>query len=152
MIIYIRPALPAEAGILTSITIASKSHWKYPKRWMQIWRPALTISPEYIAQIETWVAIVEDKHVAYYSLKYGRQYHWLDNLWVLPAFMGQGLGSFLFNHALERSRESGALILRLEADPNAQQFYEKMGMYKVSERWTVIDSQPRVLPIMEIIL
>ena len=75
---------------------------------------------------------------------------WLDNLWVLPEHMGQGIGKQLFQHALERSRLRGESILKIEADPNAQGFYEKMGAQKVSEHQYELDGQLRVLPVMEI--
>jgi ribosomal protein S18 acetylase RimI-like enzyme len=64
--------------------------------------------------------------------------------------IGKGVGKTLFCHALELSRERGYRILHLEADPNAAGFYEKMGMYKVGERHSEVEGQPRILPIMEI--
>ena len=64
--------------------------------------------------------------------------------------MGQGIGKSLFVHALERSRERGTSVLRIEADPNAQSFYEKMGARKIGEHNSDVDRQLRVLPIMEI--
>ena len=88
--------------------------------------------------------------VAYYSLKHDDEYLWLDNLWVLPEFMGQGIGKQLFQHALERSRARGASILKIEADPHAQAFYERMGATKIGERHTRVDDQPRNLPVMAI--
>jgi ribosomal protein S18 acetylase RimI-like enzyme len=64
--------------------------------------------------------------------------------------MDQGVGKQLFLHATSRSLELGYKILHLEADPNAVAFYEKMGMYKIGERYSEIEGQPRSLPIMEI--
>jgi GNAT superfamily N-acetyltransferase len=147
---FILQATPDQAGILTSITIASKRDWNYPEKWIQIWLPLLTITPEYILANETWIAVKSEKSVANYSLKQDGESLWLDNLWVLPEFMGQGIGKGLFHHALERSRVLGATILKIEADPNAQNFYEKMGARKIGERHTEVDGHPRVLPVMEI--
>jgi GNAT superfamily N-acetyltransferase len=141
---------PDQAGILTSITIASKRHWNYPEKWIQIWLPLLTVTPEYILENETWVAVQNEKCVGYYSLKQDGAFLWLDNLWVLPEFMGQGIGKGLFQHALERSTVLSATILKIEADPNAQNFYEKMGARKIGEHHTEVDGQPRVLPVLEI--
>lgn len=45
--IQIRHALPADADTLTRIAIAAKRHWDYPERWMEIWTPQLTFSPQY---------------------------------------------------------------------------------------------------------
>lgn len=144
-------ALPKHSQSLTEITIAAKRHWNYPERWIQLWLPALTISPEYIAAHETWMLVMDDKPVAYYSLVENDGL-WLDNLWVLPGFMGKGLGRQLFAHALERSRQRGASILKIEADPHAESFYEHLGAQRVGEHRGEVDGQPRILPVMEIVL
>jgi GNAT superfamily N-acetyltransferase len=148
--IPIRQAAPEQAGLLTTITLAAKRHWNYPESWIQTWLPSLTITAEYILANETWAAVEGEMCAAYYSLKQDGQSLWLDNLWVLPEFMGRGIGKMLFHHALERSRILGVTSLKIEADPNAQDFYEKMGARKVGEHRTEVFGQPRVLPLMEI--
>ena len=144
------PAQPEHADSLTQVTIAAKRHWNYPERWIQIWLPVLTISPEYISRNETWLATLSDAPVAYYSLKQEDTELWLDNLWVLPDHMGKGIGKILFNHALERSRECGVSALKIEADPNAEAFYAHMGARRIGEHHSKVDGQPRILPVMEI--
>lgn len=138
------------ADTLTKIAIAAKRHWNYPERWIELWLHALTIPPEYISAHETWIAVVKDTPVAWYSLKNEADDLWLDNLWVLPERMGRGVGKRLFLHAAERSRQRGASVLKIEADPNAQAFYERMGARRVGERHSEVDGQPRTLPVMEI--
>jgi GNAT superfamily N-acetyltransferase len=174
---------PEHASRLTEITMAAKRHWNYPGKWMQLWLPQLTISPEYISENEVWMAAEDDKVIAYYSLKLQpviarsrkaatkqspsiiqgllrREEHpprndgndlWLDNLWVLPEHIGHGIGKQLFQHALEQGRTQNVSILKIEADPNAQSFYERMGARKVGEsHYPEMDGQPRILPILEI--
>ena len=148
--ISIRRATPEQAGLLTTITLAAKRYWNYPENWIQAWFPSLTISAEYVLANETWVAVEGEECVAYYSLNQDDESLWLDNLWVLPEFMGQGIGRELFRHALERGRFLGAIALKIEADPNAQSFYEKMGARKIGERHTEVVGQLRTLPVMEI--
>jgi GNAT superfamily N-acetyltransferase len=148
--ISIQPAQPEQAEILTKITLAAKRHWGYPESWIQSWIPSLTITSAYILKHETWAAIIDKECVGYYSLKYEDKSLWLDNLWVLPEFMGQGIGKYLFQHALERSRAQGVYNIKIESDPNAQTFYEKMGAHKIGEHQTQAGRQPRSLPIMEI--
>lgn len=137
------------ADLLAQITIAAKRHWNYPEHWIQTWLPMLTISAEYISRHETWIATLNDEPVAYYSLKEAENNLWLDNLWVLPEYMGRGIGKELFFHALERSRTRGASALKIEADPNAEMFYAHMGARKCDEISTEVDGNLRVLPIME---
>lgn len=138
------------AHALTEITMAAKRLWEYPEAWIQIWLPQLTISKEYINENETWLALLNDEPAGFYSLKQYEGIWWLDHLWVRPGAMGQGLGGFLFRHALMRCRARGVSILRIESDPNAQGFYEKMGAVKVEECHTEVEGQSRILPIMEI--
>ena len=77
---------------------------------------------------------------------------WIENLWVLPKFMGEGIGRQLFVHALSRARELGCSKLQLEADPHAVGFYKKLGMTKIGERNYPVDGQDRNLPMMEMTL
>jgi len=152
MILQIRRALPDEADRLYQIALTAKRHWGYPERWMEIWKPQLTFSPEYFAENESWTAEIDNNPIAFYTLQYKDGIAWVENLWVLPEYIGRGVGKQLFLHALSRSRELGHKILQLEADPNAVGFYEKMGMSKIGERHSEVDGQPRFLPIMKMIL
>ena len=142
-------AQPEHADTLTSITISAKQHWNYPKRWMELWLPQLTISAEYISSHETWMKVLAGSPVAYYSLILNSGL-WLDNLWVLPEHMGRGFGRELLLDALERSRRLGASSLKIESDPNARSFYEHMGAVKIAESHGEVDGSLRVLPILEI--
>lgn len=148
--ISIRRALPEQANELTKIAFAAKAHWGYPERWMDMWRPQLTFSTEYFEQYESWAAFDGEVPVAFYTLEEKKGNAWLENLWVLPEYIGQGVGRALFLHAVERSRQHGYEILQLEADPHAVGFYERMGMYKVGQRSYEIEGLLRVLPTMEI--
>lgn len=146
--IFIHRVTPKEADVLTHVALSAKRHWGYPEPWMEIWTPELTFTPEYFEENESWVAVDDEKPIAFYTLQAKDGNAWIENLWVLPEHMGKGVGKRLFLHAMSRSLELGYKILQLEADPNAVGFYEKMGMHKISERHSEIEGQPRVLPIM----
>ncbi|MFN8462397.1 MAG: GNAT family N-acetyltransferase [Anaerolineales bacterium] len=150
--ILIRRVDPNEADVLTQIALSAKRHWSYPERWMEIWTPQLTFTSAYFEEHEGWVAVDNDKPIAFYTLEDQDGIAWLENLWVLPEFIGKGIGKELFLHALSLARQRGYQSLQLEADPNALGFYEKMGMEKIGERHSEVDGQPRVLPLMEIAL
>jgi ribosomal protein S18 acetylase RimI-like enzyme len=149
MNVHIRRALPEEAETLTQIALSAKGYWGYPAHWIEIWMPQLTFSPDYFQENETWVAEV-DYLIGFYTLQERDGNAWIENLWVLPEYIGQGVGKQLFLHAAELARQRGYKILQLEADPNAAGFYEKMGMHKIGERHSEIEGQPRILPIMQI--
>jgi GNAT superfamily N-acetyltransferase len=149
MELKIRRADPSEANILSQIAFTAKAHWGYPERWLEIWKPQFTFSPEYFEENESWVAETNGIPVAFYSLQEKDGNAWLENLFVSPTFIGKGLGKTLFLHAAEICRQRGFWALQLEADPNAAGFYQKMGMYKIGERHSQVEGQPRILPIME---
>ena len=150
--IAIRRAKPEEADILSQIAIAAKSHWNYPPHWIQLWIPQLTFDTVYFEENESWVAELEGTAIAFYTVQDRNRKAWIENLWVLPGHMGQGIGNRLFQHAVELARQRGYKILQLESDPNAVGFYEKMGMRKIGERRYELEGQLRVLPLMELVL
>ena len=150
--VLIRPAIPEDAYALTQIALAAKRHWDYPERWMEIWTPQLSFAPEYLESNESWVAMDGDQQIGFYTLQDKNGIAWIENLWILPAYIGKGVGRQLFLHALELARQREYKTLQLEADPNAAGFYEKMGMHKIGDRHSEVDGQPRTLPIMEMTL
>jgi len=147
--LQIRRALPDEADPLSCIAFSAKAHWGYPERWLEIWKPQLTFSPEYFEQNESWVAETNGDPIAFYTLQEKDGNAWIEDLWVSPEFIGKGVGKILFSHAVELSSRRGYQTLQLEADPNAVGFYERMGMHQIGERHSELDGQPRILPIME---
>ena len=149
MDLQIRRAKPEQAEVLTHIALAAKAYWGYPERCMEIWRPQLTFNSQYFVGNESWVANADDGPIGFYALQAKGENAWIENLWVLPEFIGKGVGKTLFLHAVELSRQRGYKTLQLEADPNAIGFYEKMGMQKIGERQFAVEGQPRILPIME---
>ncbi len=152
MFINIHCAVPEQTEALSYIALSAKRHWGYPERWMELWTPQLTFSLEYFAENESWVALDGERPIGFHTLLHRNGNAWIENLWVLPQYMGKGVGRQLFLHALELSRQRGYKTLQLEADPNAMGFYEKMGMQKIREHVGVVDGQSRVLPIMEMTL
>ncbi len=143
---------PEHAPALTEISIAAKRYWNYPETWIQLWLPALTITPEYITEFETWMMVEDDTPIGFYSLKRDGVGLWLDNLWVKPAYIGKGVGRQLFAHAVERCRSKHASSLLIEADPNAAGFYRKMGAHVIRENISAVGDQTRVLPVLEMML
>jgi GNAT superfamily N-acetyltransferase len=133
---------------LTEIAQAAKRHWGYPERWMELWRDVLTITPDYIAGNEVYVARVGDAIVGFYALMGSGAKLTLDHLWLSPAQIGAGLGRTLFAHAVATAKQLGATEIEIEAEPYAVGFYERMGATRVGENQYELDGQPRILPLL----
>lgn len=146
--IDIRRAVPEDADTLSRIAFAAKGHWGYPERWMERWREGLTITPEFVRGNEVYAAIVRGKPAGFYALVGEGPRVELEHLWVLPERMGTGLGRALFEDAVDRAATLGADTVGIEADPNAEGFYRRMGARRAGEISYEIDGQERVLPLL----
>lgn len=145
-------AAPELSETLSRIALAAKRHWRYPERWIEIWTPVLTLSGEYVAANPTFVALVDGAPAGFYALVLApdRARAQLDHLWLLPEWIGRGLGRALFEHAAATARALGAAGMDIEAEPYAEPFYRHMGARRTGERATLVEDQPRLLPLMEL--
>lgn len=132
--VLIRRALPDEAEALTELMMRSKAHWGYDQPFLDACRPLLTITPgtikrdpAYCAEIAGTIAgICHIKRLSDDEVN-------LDDLFVEPAFIGQGVGAALWRYAVALAGEMGARALVFGVDPNARAFYEYMGAVVVGE-------------------
>lgn len=145
-------AAPELAESLTRIALAAKRYWRYPERWIEVWTPILTFTPEYVAGNPTYVAVEDGSPVGFYALVLSQDgvRAQLDHLWLTPEWIGRGLGRTLFQHAAATARTLGATVIDIEAEPYAEPFYRHMGARRTGERTGRIEDQPRVLPLMEL--
>nr|WP_294786951.1 GNAT family N-acetyltransferase [uncultured Flavobacterium sp.] len=136
---------------LTEITKKSKAHWGYSEAQIEKWSNNLTITADYIEQNPVFNLIDENQIIGYYSyLKEENNQVKLDNLFLLPEYIGKGFGTLLMNDFLEKMRNEKCKRIILDSEPNAEQFYQKIGFTKIGEFETSIKN--RFMPIMEIIL
>ena len=153
MKVQIRPACATDAPTLTHIAFESKRHWGYPDHWMALWRDALTLTPAYIAEHVVFVAEADGEAVAFCALV-GAGAQWeLDHLWVRPEFIGRGIGGQLFRHAAAYlAVNAGEVILGVESEPNAEQFYVRMGARPVRIITREWQGLRRTLPYLEFVI
>ena len=116
-----------EAAALSSLAMRAKARWGYSAETLEGWRAVLAVSPAHIRDRPTFVAVVGAEIVGFYSLRPSQAVWELDNLWVLPEFMHQGLGHALLSHALATAANGGAREITVDADPNAESFYLECG-------------------------
>jgi GNAT superfamily N-acetyltransferase len=141
-------AKPEHAEALTQIAHAAKRHWSYPERWIESWRDILTMRPDFIATNIAYCAIEDDRPAGFYVLTQESDGLHLDHLWILPHAMGRGIGRALFEHAAHQAKASGFYALKIEADPNAEGFYQRMGARRVGTNATEIEGKRRELPLL----
>lgn len=150
LIMTIKQANSNENEILTEITKKSKAFWGYSNEQIEIWSEFLTVSKEYIETNPVYNLVIEDQIIGYYSFFHESENTIkLDNLFVLPGFIGKGFGKILINDFLNRLKDIDVQKVILNSEPNAETFYKKFGFVKIGQIETSI--KDRFLPIMELI-
>ncbi len=145
--IHIRIATPSDAGILTEIAHASKRHWGYPESYIEIWKNDLTLTADFLNNHPVYLACIDNQIAGFCAISGDVDDREIEHFWVLPKYMGYGVGRRLFEHMLNAQTENGAKSIRILADPYAEGFYEKMGAVTVdAEASSVIPG--RSLPVM----
>lgn len=119
----IQKAIPSDHEILTQITKKSKAYWEYSNEQIEIWAQFLTVSKEYIETNPVYNLVAEDQIVGYYSFFHESENTIkLDNLFVLPEFIGKGFGKVLMNDFLLRIKDQNVQKIVLNSEPNAEIF------------------------------
>ena len=82
--------------ILTEITKKSKAYWGYSEEQILKWNNNLTISKDYIENNSVFKLVNNNKIVGYYSYIIKEEKNViLDNLFILPEYIGKGFGKYL---------------------------------------------------------
>ena len=116
---------------------------------MAAWADTLTLTAEYIEAHSVFVASRPEEMVGFYALLMKTNEATLEHLWVLPTAMNSGVGRALFQHAERRAAFAGAAKITIEADPNAEGFYLRMGATTVKHAHSTVVGTARSLPVME---
>jgi GNAT superfamily N-acetyltransferase len=139
----IRDADPTDCATLSVLAMLSKAYWGYDEAFMDACRAELTVRP---ADLERGrVRVFDDGELAGFHGIIDGELQWM---FVAPAAIGCGIGVLLWADAVTIAKEQGIETLRIESDPNAVGFYERMGAKRVGEVPSV--SVPgRELPLLE---
>jgi N-acetylglutamate synthase-like GNAT family acetyltransferase len=144
--------LKAEASdndLLTSITKKSKAYWGFSEDILKEWEHLLTVTKDYIEKNKVYKLVQNDQIIGYYSyLSVNENTIKLDNIFILPKFIGKGFGKILMNDFLENIKQLGITKITLDAEPNAEQFYKTFGFETIGQLESSI--KDRYLPIMEL--
>lgn len=124
--ITVREARADEAEALTELAMRAKASWGYDAAFMAACREELTITPAKMARWRVWVADAGDEiaGMVALSLDGGAE---VEDFFVEPAFQGRGVGAALMAELIAAARAAGATALEVDADPNAEAIYTRLG-------------------------
>lgn len=124
--ITIRRARTDEAEALTRLALRAKASWGYDAAFMEACREELTLTPAKMAGWQVWVAEAGGRIAGMIALNLERGAE-VEDFFVEPAFQGRGVGGALMDQLLAAARATGATVLEVDADPNAESIYAKLG-------------------------
>jgi len=124
----IRDAKPDECGAISALAFVSKKYWGYDDAFMEACRAELTVRPEDLGRGR--VRVADDGEIVGFHAVIDCELEWL---FVAPQAIGSGVGAALLADALTIARTAGCAQLRIQADPHAAGFYERMGAGRIGE-------------------
>ncbi len=124
----LRPATAADLPALSALCLRSKAHWGYDAAFIDACRAELTLTTANLEAFAFKMAAAADgTPLAVAAVGRTAPIAELELMFVDPPAMGRGLGRRLFGWACATARKAGATRMRIEADPGARPFYERMG-------------------------
>lgn len=150
----IRKAQLHEKTVLTDLCLRSKQSNGYDDAFMSACVEELSVQDSWFQEDDFWVAeTVDGKLAGCIRLVMGSSNDEgeLATLFVDPDAHGKGIGRLLYETLLATARELSLDRIGLDADPEAEPFYERMGFRTIGR--SPSGSIPgRTLPRMEISL
>lgn len=150
MSFLIRAATPEDAPRLSRLARQAKASWGYPPEWLDQWRDALTITPEYLRSYRGLVAANDEDILGVCVLALRGHDASLEHLWIAPDRQRQGVGRALVGVALEIAAKAGVPRVAVESDPFAEGFYTGLGARRIGSTPAPMPGAPdRALPVLE---
>ncbi len=135
--ITIRAAVTDDADFLSALALRSKAHWGYSAQFLEACRQELRYTAQQIDSSRYSFAVAElgGAIVGFYAIeKLSAIASELEALFVERAYIGQGIGRVLMEHAKRTAKAQGAEVLVIQGDPNAQGFYLATGALPTGQR------------------
>ena len=138
----------SDGELLTEIALISKAYWGYSKKNIDSWIEDLTVTSKMILERDVFKFLDGDTIVGFYILNPPvKDSIELEMLFVLPNFIGKGVGKLLLHHAFEKAKKLDSKFMTLLAEPNAVPFYSSQGFYEIDKKESSIPN--RFLPVLK---
>ena len=133
--IRITPAREESLDDINELIARSKAYWNWPEGYLDQALPLHRIGPAYVRSNQCFEVLdAHDRLVAFISVVVSDARVVLDNLWVMPELIGNGIGRQACEHVFRLARERGWTQLWVLPEPPAEGFYVKAGFVDTGER------------------
>jgi len=120
---------------INEILRSSKSYWGYDTEFIDSFMKKLGVTIFYMQSHTIKLFYVHDDLAGFYSFGMNDENQFeLDNFFLHPNYIGQGIGFKLWDACCQTAKEIGQDEFIIWSDPNAEGFYLKMGCEKIGVR------------------
>ncbi len=109
------------------LCIRSKAYWGYDKAFMQAVENELTVTENDLVNDEVAIAVTDGDMLGLVQVSASDGACYLEKLFVDPDHLGCGVGKAMFKWSVVVAHHTGCNEMIVEADPQAVQFYIKVG-------------------------
>ena len=148
MKIKIKNAASNDLNKINELLRLSKAYWEYDAEFLDLFMKKLGITQNYMEQHTIKLFYIENNLVGFFNFSMNSENLFeLDNFFLHPNYIGQGIGRKLWDACCQAAIEQGKDEFIIWSDPNAENFYLKMGCEKIGERQSPImpDRYPPIL-------
>lgn len=130
----IRRAREESLSIINHVVRASKSHWPYPKAYLDDALPLLHIDSSYLVENLCFEIVESELVIGFFAVaeKDGDKY--LDHLWISPQRIGHGVGHMCCQYIFSLAKKQGWRELLVLPEPSSDSFYKKQGFQDTGMR------------------
>jgi GNAT superfamily N-acetyltransferase len=130
--------VPAREACLDGINALigrSKAYWDWPAGYLEQALVLQRIDAEYLRGSHSFQILDgQNELVGFFAVAAGNNRIVLDNLWVTPERIGQGIGRKACEHVFQLARDHKWTALWVVPDPPAEGFYQRLGFVDTGER------------------
>ena len=135
MQISIKDATLNDLNQINEIMRVSKAYWRYESIFIDRFMEKFGITPKYLEHHLIKLFYIDNRLVGFYNFEINDDNLFeLANFFLHPDFIGQGIGRKLWAACLQTAIEQNQDEFILWSDPNAENFYLKMGCEKIGVR------------------
>lgn len=116
-----------ELDDLNALILRSKAVWGYDAAFMRACETELEVTSDLLQQNQFMTATLNGRVLGMAEVSLEGPIAYLEKLFIDPDHMKSGAGRLLFQWARQTAADAGAQKMIIEADPDAEPFYLKMG-------------------------
>lgn len=135
MNIIIQNAQMSDIDTIANLMRLSKAYWGYDEMFLDRFMDIIGIREDYLNQNTVRLVYLDKKLIGFYNfIIHNDNSLELDNFFIHPDYIGKGFGRRMWEHCCIEAKQLGKNEFIIWSDPNAENFYIKMGCQKIGER------------------